>query len=84
MLAGLTILCTWVGPWNRVVGGAYIPSREGAVLGHFPGHCKVQGICSVSCAKTNERIEMPFGGKQTNEAQGMIRYEMLFLRALKS
>jgi len=33
---------------------------EGAILGERDAHCKV-GLCAVSCAKTAEPIDFPFG-----------------------
>jgi len=38
-----------------------IPLWEWASLRERCAHCKVQGLTAVSCAKTAEPTEMPFG-----------------------
>jgi len=54
---------TWtqVGPRNHVLDGVQIPIRSGNLEGKGEAHCKVYGHFVVSCAKTAEPIEMPFG-----------------------
>jgi len=37
------------------------PSWEGTIFGEKGAHCKVQGLSTVSCAKTAESIDMSFG-----------------------
>jgi len=34
--------------------------QRAILRGKEAAHCKVEGLCSVSCAKTAEPIEMPF------------------------
>jgi len=48
---------------NRVFDGVEILHMNGAILrgGEGTAHCKLQGRSAVSCAKTAEPIEMPFG-----------------------
>ena len=41
--------------------GVQIPGLEGAMLGDRGTHSKVQELSAVSCAKTAELIEVPFG-----------------------
>ena len=53
-------LLSRVGPRKRIRWG--LPMRRG----NFEGgegtvHCKVQGLSAVSCAKTAESLQMPFG-----------------------
>jgi len=55
-------LWTLVGPGNHVLDGGPDPLCEVAILRvEVAAHCKVYGLCVVSCAKTAEPIEMPFG-----------------------
>jgi len=51
-----------VGQRNRVLDGVADPHGKGVVLRQEGAtHCKVYGRSAVSCAKTAEPIEMPFG-----------------------
>jgi len=51
-----------VGSGNHVLDGAQIPLRMGNFeAGNGAAHCKVYGRSAVSCAKTAEPIETPFG-----------------------
>ena len=58
-------LCTWVGPRNHVLDHldrGPDPTCEGAIfVGKRGAHCKVQGLFAMSCAKTAEWMEIPFG-----------------------
>jgi len=49
-------------PRNYVLDGGPDFPCEGAILrGKMAAHCKIWGLCAVSCAKTVEPIEMAFG-----------------------
>ena len=53
-----------VGPRNHALNGFRSPFRNRR--GNFSGgkgaaHCKIQQLSAISCAKTAEPIEMPFG-----------------------
>jgi len=55
-------LSTRVGPGNHVLdGGPDPPMGRGNCEGKWASHSKVEGHSAVSCAKTAEPIEMPFG-----------------------
>jgi len=55
-------MLTWVGAKNHVLYEVQDPSCEGVILrgGEGATRWKVQGLCSVSCAKTAEPIGMLF------------------------
>jgi len=38
-----------------------IPPWEGAIMGERGARCEVYGLSAVSCAKTAEPIDLPFG-----------------------
>jgi len=49
-------------PTEACIRWVQIPQREGAIFrGKLAAHCKVYGLSAVSCAKTAEPIEIPFG-----------------------
>ena len=51
-----------VGVRNHVLDGdQHPPMGRGNFEGESVAHCKVWGRSSVSCAKTAEMIEVPFG-----------------------
>jgi len=52
---------TRVGPRNHVLDGGPDPPWEGTILADRGTHCKVWGLSAVSCAKTAEPINLPFG-----------------------
>jgi len=52
---------TRVGPRNVVLDGVQISMRKDNFEGEGSAPCKVWGPSAVSCAKTAEPIEMPFG-----------------------
>jgi len=55
-------LWAWMVPENHVYTSWGPNSRMGiGYFGENGGHCKVQGLSAVSCAKTADPIEMRFG-----------------------
>jgi len=50
-----------VGPRNHVLDGGPDPPLEGTILADRGTHYKVWGLSAVSCAKTAEPINLPFG-----------------------
>jgi len=55
-------LWTWVDLGNHVLDGVHISHGKGAILREERADsCKVYRLSAVSCAKTAEPIEMPFG-----------------------
>ena len=46
---------------NRVLDGGPYPHGNGQFWGIGVPICKVQGLFGVSCAKTAEPIDLPFG-----------------------
>ena len=61
---------------NRVLDGVEILHVNGAILkgGEGAAHCKLQGLSAVSCAKTAEPIEVPFG-----VGAGLVQGSMLLI-----
>ena len=51
-------LWTWMGPRNHVVDGGRDHPWDGAIFEERGAHCKVS---AMSCAKTAETIDFPFG-----------------------
>jgi len=49
------------GPRNYVLDRGSDPPREEAILVDRGARCKVLGLSAVSCAKTAEPIDLPFG-----------------------
>jgi len=53
---------TRVGPKNHVLdGGPDLPWEEAILRWKRAARCKVQQLSAVSCARTAEPIEIPFG-----------------------
>jgi len=54
-------LLAQTGPRNHELNGGADPPQKGAILGKRVAHCKVLRLSAVSCAKTAELIDLPFG-----------------------
>jgi len=67
LYSGLTIWHCWVGirksiwPVRNWLMRSRSPHGKEQFWGRRAAHCKVQGCSAMSCTKTSEAIEMPFG-----------------------
>jgi len=53
---------TWVCGMKHILDRDQIRTSEGIILsGKMAAHCKVQGLCAVSCAKMAVQITMQLG-----------------------
>jgi len=49
------------GPRNHKLDRVQIPPWEGAIFWETGAHCKIWGLSAMSCAKTAEPVDLPFG-----------------------